>query len=147
MLRLVIDTQVWIDWLVFDDSSTWPLKTAVAEGRAEVFIDYHCHAELERVLDYPLGKRKVAIDEQFVLADACLNVSTLVTEELSAVKKKALPRCADRDDQKFLELAAAAGADYLVTRDKELLVLARRVSAFRIVSPTELNVQLREKTG
>jgi putative PIN family toxin of toxin-antitoxin system len=144
MLRLVIDTQVWIDWLVFDDSSTWPLKTAVAEGRAAVFIDYHCHAELGRVLDYPLGKKKVDPEQQIVLADACLNVATIVTEELSPEKKKALPRCADRDDQKFLELAAAAGADYLVTRDKELLVLARRVSAFRIVAPKEFNQLLRE---
>ncbi|MGI4857360.1 MAG: PIN domain-containing protein, partial [Janthinobacterium lividum] len=37
-----------------------------------------------------------------------------------------LPRCSDRDDQKFLELAARSGAHWLVTKDKALLKLARR---------------------
>jgi predicted nucleic acid-binding protein len=49
--------------------------------------------------------------------------------------------CADPDDQKFLELARAAGAHALVTRDRALLVLRRRRSPpvpFRIVTPAEL---------
>ena len=37
-----------------------------------------------------------------------------------------LPRCSDVDDQKFLELAWHAQARWLVTKDKALLVLARR---------------------
>ena len=50
----------------------------------------------------------------------------------------ALPRCKDRDDQKFLELARDAGADWLVTADKALLRLARggRLRGlFRILTP------------
>jgi hypothetical protein len=50
----------------------------------------------------------------------------------------ALPRCADRDDQKFLELARDSGADWLVTADKALLKLARRDrlrGLFRILTP------------
>ena len=47
-----------------------------------------------------------------------------------------LPRCKDRDDQKFLELAARAGADLLVSRDNALLRLRGRTRlAFRIVAP------------
>jgi len=38
-LILVLDTNVWLDWLLFDDPSVAALKAAVAEGRAEVFID------------------------------------------------------------------------------------------------------------
>ena len=34
--------------------------------------------------------------------------------------------CSDRDDQKFLDLAYTARADWLVTKDKALLKLARR---------------------
>jgi len=37
-----------------------------------------------------------------------------------------LPRCADTDDQKFLELALAANASWLISKDKELLKLDRR---------------------
>jgi predicted nucleic acid-binding protein len=50
-----------------------------------------------------------------------------------------LPRCADPDDQVFLEAAAAACADYLVTKDRELLELGRRKLPFQIVSPSSLN--------
>ncbi len=49
-----------------------------------------------------------------------------------------LPRCSDRDDQKFLELAQQADAVALLTRDAALLHLARRVKRdglFAIVPP------------
>jgi predicted nucleic acid-binding protein len=48
-----------------------------------------------------------------------------------------LPQCRDPDDQKFLEAALAARADFLVTRDQALLELARRVRQFRILTPAE----------
>ena len=38
-MRLVLDTNVWLDWLAFDDPGVAPLKAAVAEGRAEIYID------------------------------------------------------------------------------------------------------------
>ncbi len=49
--------------------------------------------------------------------------------------------CSDPDDQKFLDLAWTSRADFLVTKDKALLGLARRVSKlgrFLVSSPTEL---------
>jgi uncharacterized protein len=52
----------------------------------------------------------------------------------------ALPRCSDRDDQKFLELAHAAGAAALFTRDAAVLALAnrcRRAGLFAILRPDE----------
>ena len=39
-----------------------------------------------------------------------------------------LPQCRDRDDQKFLELAHRAQADWLVSKDRELLRMARRIA-------------------
>ena len=55
-MRLVLDTQVWLDWLVFDEPTLAGLRATLAEGRAEVVIDSACRAELERVLAYPLGR-------------------------------------------------------------------------------------------
>jgi len=57
---------------------------------------------------------------------------------------EALPSCRDPDDQKFFEAALAARADVLVTKDRELLRLARHRSRlpFRILTPTELRVVL-----
>ena len=51
-MRLVIDTQVWLDWLVFDDPSVAALRQTIAMENVEVLIDDACLAELERVLAY-----------------------------------------------------------------------------------------------
>ena len=127
-MRLVIDTQVWLDWLVFDDASVAPLRAAIEANHAHVVIDHACLAELERVLAYPL---KRAVDVQACVA-TCLRIAMKVECEASPE----LPVCRDPDDQKFLELAAAAKADCLVTRDRELLRLTRRCAPWlRIVSP------------
>jgi predicted nucleic acid-binding protein len=41
-------------------------------------------------------------------------------------------RCTDPDDQMFVDLAHAAGARWLVSRDRAVLRLARRAAAFGI---------------
>ena len=53
--------------------------------------------------------------------------------------------CRDADDNKFIHAAIVAGADWLVTGDKDLLVLAdsMRASGIRIVSPSDA-IQLPE---
>lgn len=127
-MRLVIDTQVWLDWLVFDDASVAPMRAAIEANHADVVIDDACLAELERVLAYPL---KRTVDVQACLSQ-CLQVAMKVEHDVAPK----LPLCRDPDDQKFLELAAAAKADCLVTRDRELLRLTRRCAPwFAIVSP------------
>ena len=131
-MRLVIDTQVWLDWLVFDDASVAGLRAAIESARARVFIDDACLAELERVLAYPLGGR--AVDAAACLA-ACRRSTTRV-EDGSGEACYDLPECRDPDDQKFLTLAARARADCLVTRDRELLRLKRRCATrFQIAPP------------
>jgi putative PIN family toxin of toxin-antitoxin system len=146
-LRLVLDTNVWLDWLVFDDAAVAPLKAAVANAHAEIFIDDACTAELATVLAYPLRKQILAAHAQA----ACLAESRRVARhavvhaatECSAADP--LPVCRDADDQKFLELARACRADFLVTRDLLLLELARRKvrrAPFHIVTPAQFSVTL-----
>ena len=38
-LRLVLDTNVWLDWLLFDDEAVTPLKQAQTAGRISICID------------------------------------------------------------------------------------------------------------
>ena len=134
MRRLVLDTNVWLDWLVFGEPSLAPLKAAVAEGRAEILIDAACEAELERVLAYDLGKHTLDAGRQA----ACLAECRRIAKALGSAPESTanlLPRCPDPDDQIFLAAALAARADCLVTRDRALLDLARRGLPFRIVTP------------
>lgn len=138
MLRLVLDTHVWLDWLVFEDKDTAPIRNAVGLKRAEIFIDAACEAELARVLGYPFGKKTLRPEEQKACLAQCRRLARFLNGNLSLEDKSGLPRCRDPDDQKFLEAALLARADMLVTKDRALLELARRKTRsvpFRIVTP------------
>ncbi len=136
MLRLVLDTQIWLDWLVFHDPGVRALREAVEQGRAEVWMDAACDAELERVLAYDLGRHTLAPEAQAAALAKARGLARRIETTLNAEQKKSLPRCRDADDQIFLEAALAARADVLVTKDRELLKLARRLP-FRVNSGTE----------
>ncbi len=136
-VRLVLDTNIWLDWLVFEDPSVAPLCAAVESGRAEVVIDAEGERELERALGYSLGRFTLSEDEQTDCLDRCRRTAIRYDGDSRAAELH-LPRCSDPDDQKFLELAAACGATHLVTKDRALLVLARRELPFSIVGPGEV---------
>ena len=139
-VRIVLDTNIWLDWLVFRDSSVSYLQKAVSEGRAEVVIDAACEAELERVLAYDLAKHSLDAAAQAAAMAACRQVAQRIDAATPEAGRKLLPCCLDPDDQKFLELALAAGAECLVTKDHKLLELARRTRAFRIVNLRKFSV-------
>lgn len=134
--RVVLDSNVWIDILVFDDPATRPIHAALQRRLLCAVIDRRCLGELARVLDYP----------QFVARDvdkaaALASVAQLSTLEESApvpADSAPLPKCKDRDDQKFLELAHAVNAAWLVSKDRALLRLNKRTArdfGIRIVEP------------
>jgi len=137
-LRLVLDTNVWLDWLVFDDPGIAPIRAAVALGDADIFIDAACEQELARVLTSALGKKTLDAASQAACLAECRQLAQLAkTGERDCGR---LPVCRDADDQKFLELARDCRADFLVTKDLALLVLARRKiqrTPFRIVTPQQ----------
>jgi putative PIN family toxin of toxin-antitoxin system len=136
--RLVLDTNVWLDWLVFDEPTLAPLRAAHAAGRVEIVMDEACEAELARVLAYNLGKHTIGAEAQASCLERCRKMAKRAGALESAASGNDLPRCSDPDDQKFLELALARNADILVTKDQALLDLARRQLPFRIAAPQTL---------
>lgn len=132
-LTAVLDTQVWLDWLVFDDPGVGPIRDAVAAGRVRIVIDEACEAELVRVLAYDLGKFTLGPAEQIACLARCRRLATRV----SGASVADLPNCRDPDDQKFLELAAGAEAQLLVSKDQAVLALAPRIARFRILAPKD----------
>jgi putative PIN family toxin of toxin-antitoxin system len=141
-LRLVLDTHVWLDWLVFDDPSVRRLRNAVGLGRAQVFMDAACDAELERVLAYDLGRHSISAEAQAAALAQARRLSRRIENTLSSAERAGLPRCRDADDQIFLEAALAAGADVLVTKDRALLELSRRRTRalpFRVSPPKDIS--------
>jgi putative PIN family toxin of toxin-antitoxin system len=135
-LRAVLDSNVWIDILVFDDPITRPIRAALEAGTLEALIDARCLKELTYVLDYPQFVR-FAVNKAQAL-ETLARLSQLVEPEPLSEDVPPLPKCRDRDDQKFLELAHAIKADWLVSKDRALLKLAKRTArdfGFRIAQP------------
>ena len=120
-MRLVLDTNIVIDMLHFADPHTQVLAERLAQGQWQCFTDTSCLAELERVCAYPEFGLDVAA-QQSLLARYQQQSSVC---DASGEENYPLPRCRDRDDQKFLILAARCHADLLITRDKQVLRLAR----------------------
>jgi uncharacterized protein len=141
-LAVVLDSNVWIDILVFDDPHTRPILAALERGTLRALIDARCLGELTYVLDYPqFAKRD--IDKTAALATVA-RLATLVEPPAPAEDARPLPKCKDRDDQKFLELAHAMQADWLVSKDRAVLKLAKRIArdfGFRIAQPAPFVIE------
>ena len=134
-LRVVFDTNVLVSLYVFADSRFAPLRERIESGEWLALTNEACFGEFRRVLGYPLFALG---EEQQQAALAAYDAHVRHHAEPAPAELVPLPRCKDRDDQKFLELARDAGADWLVTADKALLRLARRDrlrGLFRILGP------------
>jgi putative PIN family toxin of toxin-antitoxin system len=130
-VRIVLDTNVVLDWLWFDDPRVARLAAALQSGRLHWLATAPMRRELECVLAR-LPQDPAAHSKEHALTSFDAQ-STLVG--VSPVFERL--RCSDGDDQKFIDLAVASGAIWLISRDRAVLRLARRASAFglAIVTP------------
>jgi putative PIN family toxin of toxin-antitoxin system len=134
-LKLVLDTNVVLDWLVFEDAGVEALRRGI-ENRRIALVTYELAlAELRRVLTYPQLQLEPA--EQ-----AAVFETYRATASLAAVPQgyspeqlmlpSGFPRCRDPDDDHFLALTHHAGADALVSKDKAVLKLRKRARKFGV---------------
>jgi predicted nucleic acid-binding protein len=148
---LVLDTNVVLDLLHFDDATVHPLRRALDDGRVRCVVMDATLAEWRRVLAYPefaldparqveLFARYQALAvkaDAFELETGLHHDGTRIHYGLKSVRSR-MPRCSDPDDQKFIELAAASEAQGLVSKDRAVLKLRRRCAPFfRVMTPAE----------
>ncbi|ELX08236.1 hypothetical protein Jab_2c02820 [Janthinobacterium sp. HH01] len=131
--RIVIDTNVCLDLFVFKDPRWAGLLAALESGAVEAITRSDCRDEYNIVLHY---KHLPLDDDSRPLAAARFDeLIRVVAPPESGVR---LPVCTDKDDQKFLEVARDANAAILITKDKALLKLARRLAKagmFKVMVP------------
>ena len=131
--RVVLDTNVCLDLFVFHDPRWQTILDGLIDGSMQAVTRTDCRTEWLAVLHYqhlPIDdlKRPSVIAE----FDRYISVSAPVSRAIP------LPKCSDKDDQKFLEIARDAEVDILMTKDKALLKLARKIKAaalFQIMTP------------
>ena len=128
--RIVLDTNVVLDWLYFRDPRCAALADAVAAGHVQWIASAPMRDEMEHVLGrgslstrWPTGAASVREGWQ----------RWAMMVEATSIATPPGMRCTDSDDQKFIDLALAARAVALLSADRAVLRLARRASAWGLV--------------
>ena len=116
VIRIVLDTNVLVSALLFSGE----VGHIISSWKAQKFLPVLSHDtfdEFRRVLAYP--KFSLTLRE----IDALLQDEVLPFCEVVDIEDDIIGVCRDRADDKFLSCAVAAKADYIVSGDKDLLVL------------------------
>ena len=119
-LRLVLDTHVVLEMLVWQSPRQTPLSALQQAGGCVFLFDENTLEEWRRVLSYPA--LKLDAEQQAQAQERYLSCADM---DLHAPAPADLPRCRDVNDQKFLDLAYMANASALLTRDKKLLKVGK----------------------
>jgi len=133
--QLVLDTNVVLDWLLFRLPTLEPLREALSARRVIIPTHALLFEELARVLPRPEISRYTT--DVSAVIDA-YRTQTAMTDLPPALlldhgsRPSSFPRCRDPDDDKFLAFAYHTKADALVTKDREVLKLRKRVRPFGI---------------
>lgn len=131
---IVIDTQVVMDWLVFRDARVQALTAAVTSGTLRWLVAPAMRDEIRHVLGRGIAA-SYAPDLPFI--EAQFDAHALPVDSIAPQPLAARLVCRDPDDQKFIDLALAAQARWLISRDKAVLALAKRAKprGLLIVTP------------
>ena len=128
---MVLDTNVLISGIAYPGSVPGKILTAWRHGSVEVLLSTYILDELRSVLPRLASRHGLSAFEIDDLVDA-LSIQAEVIEPQAGTE----PELRDAADQPVLGtlLAAlsSAGANYLITGDKDLLVLSGR---FPIITP------------
>ena len=134
-MHLVLDTNIVLDLLVFQDPQAQPLSEGLATGALHWLATAAMREELARVLAYPKLAERVAFhrgEAGRVLADFDHHA------QLREAPAKAPVTCGDPDDQKFIDLAVAHRC-MLLSKDYEVLRMRKRLAQLQVTASDRLS--------
>jgi uncharacterized protein len=120
---IVIDSQSLFDWMVFRNPVCIRWSVALSGHEWKWIFTPQMKAEFDFVAAKGFGERW-PVDAEAVASAWSLHGRKVEAPPLPGPATRL--HCTDADDQKFIDLAVAARAHTLVTRDKALLRLARQ---------------------
>ena len=123
---LVLDTNVVLDLLVFDDPLVPPIRELLAQGQLRWIADEAQRIELGRVLSYSKVAPRVAFYGKS--AEGVLAAFDAAVQYVPTAPKVRFT-CTDPDDQHFLDLAAQHQA-LLLSKDKAVLKQRKRLATY-----------------
>ena len=130
-MRVVLDTNILMSGLMYPASTPGRIIAAWSEAQFDVVSSHEQLAEIGRVLGYPKIRRILQWDDQRIehfikQLYVRVEVADPATAEVEVLR--------DPDDAPILGALVAAGADFIVTGDRDLLALGDR---YPIETPAE----------
>jgi len=116
-IKIIIDTNCWISFILSKYSGNFP--DFFNDNRIKFYFSYLLLNEIHNTLEYGRSKKRFN-EENYRQFISFVDHSAAVIESTSVVNA-----CRDPKDNFLLALAKDAGADYLITRDGDLLVLEK----------------------
>ncbi len=139
--NLVLDTNAVLDWLVFHNPASQPIAQAIVSGEVRWIVNAAVRDELAHVLGRGVVDRWQP-DLPRLWQTWERHATPMGQPPPGSPQRR--PQCTDTDDQKFIDLALDAGAQWLITRDRALLKLARRARSLSLAIVTPERFTLAE---
>jgi len=141
MTDAVFDTVIYLQATLSDKGAAYACWQLVEKGEVRVFITEAILAEIEDVLNRPKLRKKYSVltDEKIAGVLQSVRAHAVLIENINRIY--AFER--DPNDEVFINLALVCKAEFLVSRDNDLLDLRKDESfkisfpQLRIVSPAE----------
>ena len=123
-VRVVLDTNIVLDLWLYQDPATPALQEALNSKTVQWLATQVMRDELERVLAYTHIAQRLALS-QLTAQDILLKFDAHAQRMPVAAKAQFV--CKDKDDQKFIDLAAEHQAQ-LISKDKAVLTMRNRMA-------------------
>ena len=131
-MKIVLDTNVIIDGIKDEYSYEKQIIDAVRKGEIEAYANHQTVQEnkliMRRLIDNPEYEKEI---------------NDLLSQINPVINRHQISIVRDPEDNKILESAVEAGAEYLVTRDNDLLSL-EKYKGVQIVNPSQFWVRYKD---
>ncbi len=121
MKTVIFDTNVLLDIFVFNDFRAIHLKTALIDQQLKALATPKTIEEFADVLSRPLFSLEGSTQEQIL--SKWRSLATIIPDQTLL---RSPWQCQDPDDQIFLDLAYSSKPCLLISKDNELLKLAKK---------------------
>ncbi len=134
MLKVVLDTNIFVSALINPHGKPAQILDYVFENRIRLFVSPSIVEELERVLGYPklVNRHRLEGEDLKEFVSCLLSITALVKE--GPVIEVILD---DPSDNKYLSCATNAKADFIISVDAHLLNL-KEYEGIWIITPAQL---------
>lgn len=133
-MKIVLDTNVLISAFLSRSGVPYQVFELTRTSDVTLVMSQAVFQELERVIRYPHLRAHANYNDdqvkQFLRGIQRGSLWVSVNETLTLIED-------DETDNRFIELAVAGKAKYVITGDKRHLLPLRRYQGIEIVSPTE----------